>query len=1220
MMRKLILFTFTVLMATRVFAQQYPPILLYTLVGGVATPATGAGTELSTNPPPMLCYGIDGNGQPAPCVFSGGGGGGVASINTIAGAFTFSGAGVSCVGTTCTFSGGGGGGVSSITNSDGTLTISPTTGAAIASIALGHINTWTGVQTFPNASLTNAELVNPSTTVNGQTCTLGLTCTVTANNSNALTMNNSGSGAASGTAYDGSAALTISYNTLGAAPLASPTFTGTVTLPNGAILGTPASGTLTNAIGLPLATGVTGLLPNANLANPATTVNGQTCTLGSTCTVTASLSAIPAHTILANKTSASAIPSSVNPTVPGSDVAPTDAINSMPVQAPAISTFLGTTTVVVQHGDSWGVGTGSTTPTTDNIGAQIATKLGATITQQSIGGTTTCEVEQAQTWQGDNPGASTTSLYLLTDGAINDYNNLTATGKLTNQSYLDTSMDCEFAGALWDATPSTTKVTISPPTNYTAETSYSSVTGVTTSTVSAASTWSVTTAVVGQPIVLWLDKYNPGVAPVLGTAVLSGGAISSIPVTSTGSGCTPASGTQVALKINISDSTGSGAAAHFAQCTAGSTQFNGVVTTVVVDAGGSNYTAPTFSVTGVNSAGAIFNCTVDGSNTFSVPTYFSNPINSLVTRIDHAPGYYIINNPFLTAAAHSIVCTSGANAVSTDVMTILAMSPAPLSSAYSVTIPQTYVMITPRQQYDGAAFVTQLYHDEMDRRCAQLNKLGWPVWCYDPRASIQGTTTSGDMFNGLHANTVGYTAVVNAVYNATRVANLTPKIDATVVPYGVILGATPVYISPTDTFQTVTCSASPNGIIYLPVTGLLLPPNTFQSSKSVVIKNVSATNSCTITAPPGQTTMTIASAVGFVLEPTKTIRITDLDKGRWDIEAEGVSDKTQWVSVSLSSCAPYPMTGFENEIDVSVSAGCAITFPAATVPGHITLVANTGTAGNITFSGASGGNGNGTVIGPKQTSILRRNSTVGVETWNNGGILGSPMLPGMGGVLSSAGAIAPTSQFHHVSGTGSIPSITVASGCTTSLSPCSVGLIFDSTASIASAGNVFSAYQGAAGSLLLLTYDPATSKWYAPQVNGAITPSSVAIGGDTAITAGPRAFLSTSTGALSAIVANGQYSPSKVVKAGTLENIEGTASAFTCTVNPTLTLEDCGTSAGTCASPTALASVTLTTANTITDGSITSATLTAGHYLAWETTAGTCASVNLSASSEYRMN
>jgi hypothetical protein len=39
-------------------------------------------------------------------------------------------------------------GVASIANSDGTLTISPTTGTAVASLALGHANTWTGQQTF----------------------------------------------------------------------------------------------------------------------------------------------------------------------------------------------------------------------------------------------------------------------------------------------------------------------------------------------------------------------------------------------------------------------------------------------------------------------------------------------------------------------------------------------------------------------------------------------------------------------------------------------------------------------------------------------------------------------------------------------------------------------------------------------------------------------------------------------------------------------------------------------------------------------------------------------------------------------------------------------------------------------------------------------------------------------------------------------------------------
>lgn len=40
------------------------------------------------------------------------------------------------------------GGVATVSNSDGTLTISPTSGSVVASLALGHANTWTGAQIF----------------------------------------------------------------------------------------------------------------------------------------------------------------------------------------------------------------------------------------------------------------------------------------------------------------------------------------------------------------------------------------------------------------------------------------------------------------------------------------------------------------------------------------------------------------------------------------------------------------------------------------------------------------------------------------------------------------------------------------------------------------------------------------------------------------------------------------------------------------------------------------------------------------------------------------------------------------------------------------------------------------------------------------------------------------------------------------------------------------
>lgn len=93
----------------------------------------------------------------------------------------------------------------------------------------------------------------------------------------------------------------------------------------------------------------------------------------------------------------------------------------------------------------------------------------------------------------------------------------------------------------------------------------------------------------------------------------------------------------------------------------------------------------------------------------------------------------------------------------------------------------------------------------------------------------------------------------------------------------------------------------------------------------------------------------------------------------------------------------------------------------------------------------------------------------------------------------------------------------------------------------------------------------------------------------------------------------------KVAKASTVDNIVASALLLSCVANPTISFFECSTSA-TCAVPTTIGTVSVSTTGTATVGSISSASITAGDYVAWAITTGTCTSLDVSVTSLVHSN
>ena len=135
----------------------------------------------------------------------------------------------------------------------------------------------------------------------------------------------------------------------------------------------------------------------------------------------------------------------------------------------------------------------------------------------------------------------------------------------------------------------------------------------------------------------------------------------------------------------------------------------------------------------------------------------------------------------------------------------------------------------------------------------------------------------------------------------------------------------------------------------------------------------------------------------------------------------------------------------------------------------------------------------------------------------------------------------------------------------------------------------------------------------------ALTISTGLTGASTAISSNAVYFLDYQPGPLGAI--NSSFGAFyKVSKAATVDNITGSTITYTCASAPTITMYECGSSTTCASSPTTIGSVQLTGAGAAFTGTVSNSAITAGDWVAFAISAGTCASSDINVNAQVHSN